>query len=169
MQSNKSDKTCLKKIPKRNIITRIYKKFYITVYNPIVIQIICENFEYFIQIIEDSYLINEKNCFINGSFYSYNPRDATHSLEPYEMKISDKIYTINFWKTENLESEEFITLISLIICILLSFVLAIVTIVCVAKNKINELREIVQQENTHHEYATVDYYTNVYPFYGTEV
>lgn len=170
LTSNIRDKTCLKKLAKRNIITRIYKKFYKTIYNPMVIQIICEHFEYFIQIIEDSYLLNDKNCFINGSFYSYNPIDRKHSIEPYEMKISNQItsFDFNFWNTDSLDSNEFIILFSLVLCVLLSFNLAIITIIYVAKGKIDQLRNIAE-ENAYHDYATVEYYSNPFPYYGTEV
>lgn len=135
-----------------------------------VIHIVCEHFEYFIQIIEDSYLLNDKNCFINGSFYSSNPIDKKHSLEPYEMKISNQItsFDFNFWNIDSLDSNEFIILVSLIICVLLSFILAIITIIYVAKGKIEQLRNIAE-ENAYHDYATVEYYSNPFPYYGTEV
>lgn len=164
-RTNKRDKNCLEKISKRNIITRIHNKFYITVYHPMVLQIICGEYEYFMQIIDDSFLVNDKNCFINSSFYSFNPNNLSN-MEVYELKVSNKVklYDFNFWEDEDLDSEELTILISFIAFVAFLSITSIMIVVCIAKQKIKEIYEIAQ-----HEYATIDYYTNVHQFLESDV
>lgn len=166
LKTNKRGKSCLQRTPKRNIITRIQNKFYITLYNPIVLQIICEDMEYFIKLIEDSNLINSRNCFLNSSFYTYNPTNPTTMLISYEMKPSNqfKTYDFDFLDIDLSDSDDFILIILLISTILLSAIIAIIIIICLAKKRIQEIYEI-----TKHEYATIDYYTNIHQFLETDV
>lgn len=166
VKTNRRDRNCLEKISKRNIITRIYNKFFITVYHPMVLQIICNDYEYFIQIIDDSFLINDKNCFINSSFYSYNPNDNLDTSKIYEMKISNKVklYDFNFWDNNDFDSDGLTVVVSFVVFVLFLSLGTIAIVIHTAKQKIKEIYEIAQ-----HEYATVDYYANVNQFLESDV
>lgn len=153
----KSEK-CLRKLPIKNIITKISTDLYVTILTPIVLQIDCGQGIYMVKLDKHSKLSNKKNCTINTTQFSLNPNIPPQ--KKYDM------YFLDFQDVSSLDAStiylwEFYFSIIYVTLTIITYIATLCTGIYELKKRINmakqDMRETYSQTATEfHVYATID-------------
>lgn len=152
----KSEK-CLKKLPIKNVITKINTDLYVTIITPIVLEIDCGQGNYKIKLNKHLKLTNEKNCTINTTQFFMNPKIETQ--KKYDMYFLDFQDVSSFDASTIYLWEFYFTLVYVILTIII-YIATICTGIYELRKRISiinqDMGETYSQTATEfHVYATI--------------
>lgn len=149
---------CLIKLPKRNIITKVNKKFFISIFHPVIIDIICETGSIIIRLDSHAKIINNMNCIIDTPLFRFDPKNQRENIT-YFMKIAaiDPGNTIKFY-LEKFESIGNYITIGYIVFLIATYFATIYLSIKRSKGIIEKIDSETEFETTSsiHIYATID-------------
>lgn len=149
-------KRCLTRITRSNIITKINDTFYCSVFDPMILRINCNENEYLIRISNHSRILNENNCFINTSFFEFDPKK---SVENYKMIISNttNMYESMFFEMKTIGFWDFYFTLCYLFALALTYIITVFVGIYKWNKKLKN-EENASSNSEQHAYATVDYY-----------
>lgn len=135
----KNDNRCVAPLPKKNIITRIKKKLYVSVLEPVVLMIDCKTASYMIRIDKHSKITNEMGCSINTTQFSYDPRKKLE--DNFDLFILDYNTNVDLFNVTTLNLIEFYLTLGYITLILIIYIFTIFASLFKLKKKIKIIKQ----------------------------
>lgn len=151
--STKYRKSCLEKLPKQNIITRIKDTIFLTIVKPIQILVDCKSSKYLIITRNNSMLTIEQNCQLNSSSYVYNPNEQNNL---YDLHILNETHPPNdlFF---NYDTFNRVFTFCYFIFLILTYLILLAVGIIIESRKLKKLDELGTESATH-EYEVIDGY-----------
>lgn len=155
-------KACLRKLKRKNIITRIDKNIHLLLFETIVFRISCgTDTPYFIKISNHSIIDNDRDCTIDNSYYLYDPGNTSDRYELLETDIPH-IFDPDFLQTETINMMDFYLTICYLISLTVAYVMfSIITIMCTNKAILLEARCDTISVTSHEYKEPEDYYSTI--------
>lgn len=121
---------CLKRLPRKNMITQIGRNTYFAIHSPMMIQINCSRGKFLIQMTDNTRIIDNYECSLNKSDFVYNP----NHLGFYKIYMIEE-ENLTFFKYDEYGFEGYFELIWNIIGFI-SLILCLVNVFKYSKKKI---------------------------------
>lgn len=156
MFSSKIRKTCLERLPRKNMITQIQDTLYCNVFESMILRVNCNDIEYLLRVSNHSKITNKFNCFINNSFYEYNPENQSNKYEIFSSNTTG-MYESIFFETKIINFWDLYLTISYLALLALTYIITILVGIYKWNQKL-ENEKNAENNSEQHAYATVDYY-----------
>lgn len=162
IKMEKVPKSCLQKLKRKNIFTRVDKNIYLLLFETVVFRITCGNHTpYFIKLSNHSTIDNEHDCIIDNSYYAYNPSNTSNRYELIETDFPH-IFDPDFMQTETINLWDFYLTIFYLLSLASAYVLfTIITIMCTNKVIIIDSKCETQSVRSHVYTEPEDYYCTI--------
>lgn len=148
---------CLARLPKRNIITNVNKKFFITIFQPVLIQVTCNTGSFVIRLESHARIINNMNCIMNSTFFRFDPKNPEN--ENYSITIAepDPENALKFY-LEGFETIDNYITIGYIIFLIATYIVTIYLGIKRSKKTNGDIESETGTDTTSsiHIYATID-------------
>lgn len=153
------NQTCLTRLPKKNLITRINTILYVSVFKPMIFTIDCDIGKHMIRLDEHSKITNDLKCTVNTSQFSYNPKILLE--DKYNLFVIEHNTNTELFDMTPLNLMEFYLTLSYVIIIVIIYIITICTSICKLKKKIKMSKQDMGSTqsistNSLHLYETVN-------------
>lgn len=75
-----SSPECFRELPKENIIAQIEEETYFTIFNPLIVDIICKSTNFSIRLTQNLKIINDELCTISTTFFEFSKDSPTYGI-----------------------------------------------------------------------------------------